>query len=216
MNMFNNIITIGYDSENEYLWNRINYSPEYKEYYTKQEFNKLIMTFLHIFFGAEILFFIKINTELISLCYILIVFLVTMVTSLYQSFISKNIQNMKTNNLIYFDYDTIEYNLSLDSWNIFFKLYIHVFGSVSIYSITNNVNETSSLYIVIITILTNMIQYYIYILNYNLHYLNSYSEINIEEIRKNHLSLQFFSLCFTLLIYVLGTMVIFSFISYEN
>ncbi len=38
----------------------------------------------------------------------------------------------------------------------------------------------------------------------------------IEEIRKNHLSLQFLSLCFTLLIYLLGTMVIFSFISYEN
>ena len=216
MNMFNNIIAIGYDSENEYFWNRIKYSSEYKEYCINRKYNELIMTFLHIFFGVEFLFFIKINTDLTSLCCILIVFLVTMVTSLYQSFISKNIQNMKTNNFIYFDYDTIEYNLSLNRCNIFFKLYIHVFGSVSIYSITNNVNDTSSLYIVIITLVTNIIQYYIYILNYNLHYLNSYSEINIEEIRKNHLSLQFLSLCFTLLIYLLGTMVIFSFISYEN
>lgn len=209
--MFNNIINSEYYlRESDYESDFQNYSPEYKEYYVRTTYYKLISNILLIFFGAECLFFISdMNMSVSILCYIVIVFLFTIAFITFQSFITKKIHCMNSySNYIEYDF---EYHLSLESWGIFHKLYIYIFGSVSFYSIIiNNMYEWNSFYIVIITIMTYIINYYFHMLKYNLHYMNSYSEINIEEIRKIHLLLEFYNTIFTLLLYVLGIIIIFS------
>jgi len=208
--MFNNTINSEYYlREFDYESYFQNYSPEYKEYYVRTTYYKLISNILLIFFGAEFLFFISdMNMSVSVLCCTIIVFLFTIAFIIFQSFISKKIHCM--NNYSNYIEDDFEYHLSLESWGIFHKLYIYIFGNVSIYSITINMYEWNSFYIVIITITTYMINYYFHILKYNLHYMNSYSEINIQEIRKIHLLLEFYNTIFTLLLYVLGIIVIFS------